>query len=110
MAYAERLAERIRSELGPDPGVTERKVFAGIAFMDRGNMCVGVIRDDLMARVGASAHEDALARPGGRAMDFAKRPMIGMVYVTPDAVATDEALRSWVDRCLAFTAPLPAKG
>jgi TfoX/Sxy family transcriptional regulator of competence genes len=109
MAFDERLAERIRSILASHDDIREQKMFGGIAWMDHGNMCVGVIRDDLMARVGADAHEASLKEPGTRPMDFAHRPMVGMLYVSPEAVATDKQLRTWVERCLAFTATLLPK-
>ena len=60
MAYDEQLAERIRGALRGRDDVTERKMFGGIAFMVGGNMAVGVIRDDLMVRVGSDAHDEAL--------------------------------------------------
>ena len=111
MAFDERLAERIRGVLAGREAVREQRMFGGIAFMERGNMCVGVVHDDLMARVGADGWDDALAQPGARPMDMMhSRPMKGMVYVSPDAIATDEQLRSWVERCLAFTSTLPVKG
>ena len=87
MAYDEALAERIRALLAGRDAVTERKMFGGIAFMVGGNMACGVIHDDLMVRVGPDAHDAALAEPHARPMDFAHRPMRGMVYVDPDGVA-----------------------
>ena len=89
MAYDEALATRIRAWLGDAPNVTERKMFGGIAFMVNGNMFAGVIRDDLMARVGGTNYDAALQRPGVRLMDFAGRPMKGMVYVEPAALTSD---------------------
>ena len=109
MAYDETLAARIRAWLAGAPGFSERKMFGGIAFMVNGNMCAGVIRDELMARVGAPNFDAALQRPGARLMDFAGRPMKGMVYVEPQAIAGDEALASWLQQCLDFTLTLKAK-
>lgn len=109
MAYDEALAERIRDALSTTEGVVEKKMFGGIAFMVRGNMTCGVVKDDLMARVGRDAHAEALELPGARPMDFTKRPMKGMVFVDGASLDNDEALRGWVERCLAFTSTLPAK-
>lgn len=52
MAYNEELADRIRISLDGQEGVVERKMFGGVAFMIHGNMCCGVVNDDLMVRVG----------------------------------------------------------
>jgi len=52
MAYDEAVAERVRSALGKNPDIVEKKMFGGLAFMLHGNMCCGVIGDRLMLRVG----------------------------------------------------------
>ncbi|MFE2431901.1 TfoX/Sxy family protein [Streptomyces sp. NPDC059373] len=109
MAYDEGLAERIRERLGADPGVTEKRMFGGIAFLYRGNMAVGVTGDDLMVRVGPDATDAALARPGARIFDMTGRPMRGWVVVAGSAVAEDDALGAWIDEGHAFAATLPPK-
>ena len=109
MAYDEALANRIRQAAGDREGFAEIKMFGGICFTLNGNMFAGVIRNDLMIRVGADANEGALAKPGVRPMDFAGRPMVGMVYVAPDVIEADESLNVWLDQGLAFAAGLPAK-
>ena len=109
MAYNEQLAERIRAALRGRDGVTERKMFGGIAFMVGGNMAVGVIRDDLIVRVGADAHDDAVAQPNVRVFDFGGRPSRGMVYVAPAGIATDDELARWVDAGASTAANLPPK-
>ncbi len=108
MAYDEGLAERIRAVLGDD-GVTERKMFGGIAFMCTGNMAVGVIGDELMVRVGKEHFADALAEPHAREMDFTGRPSKGMVYVGVEGFAEDDDLRAWIDRGTAYARSLPPK-
>ena len=109
MAYDEVLAERVRRALAGRNDLSEKKMFGGIAFMLRGNMCCGIVRNDLMVRVGPERHEEALAEPHARPMDFTGRPMRGMVYVTPEGCRTDEALKRWVEQGLNFAATLPAK-
>jgi hypothetical protein len=109
MAYDEGLAERIRERLGSAPGITEKRMFGGIAFLHEGNMAVGVTGDDLMVRVGPDATDAALARPGARIFDMTGRPMRGWVVVAGDAVTEDDALGAWVDEGHAFAATLPPK-
>ena len=96
MAYDEALAARIRAALEDQDAVTERKMFGGIAFMVGGNMACGVIRDDLMVRVGPDAHDAAVAEPHVRPMDFTGKPLKGFVYVSPLGFRTAQALRSWL--------------
>ena len=109
MAYDMDLATRIRRLVGGRPGVTEKEMFGGIAFLLGGNMFVGIVKNDLMARVGPEGHERALGRPAARPMDFAGRPMKGYVYVAPEGCTPDEALAEWVRTCAAFAATLPPK-
>jgi len=109
MAYDEKLAARVRGIISGMNGVSERKMFGGIAFMLRGNMCCGVINDLLMARVGPAQYEAALKLPHVRPMDFTGKPMKGYVYVEPGGYQTDEQLNEWVGRCSAFVSTLPEK-
>jgi len=83
MPYDEQLAERVRAVLAGQPGLTERKMFGGLAFMLAGNMCVGVEHDRLMVRLGQDLYEEALTRPHAATMDFIGRPMKGFVFVAP---------------------------
>ncbi|MDQ0913409.1 hypothetical protein QFZ22_009394 [Streptomyces canus] len=109
MAYDEGLAERIRQYLHTDAGVTEKRMFGGIAFLYQGNMAVGVTGDELMVRVGPDAAHAALARSGARVFDMTGRPMRGWVVVAGSAVTEDEALGAWIDEGRAFAASLPPK-
>ncbi|MCH7488478.1 MAG: TfoX/Sxy family protein [Chloroflexi bacterium] len=109
MAYDEELAERIRAALADRTDVSERKMFGGLTFMLRGNMCCGVEKENLMVRVGPDAYDEALAQPGARLMDFTGRPMKGMVFVGPEGYESDDGLAAWVERGVAFALSLPAK-
>jgi TfoX/Sxy family transcriptional regulator of competence genes len=109
MAYDEGLAQRIRELLIDDPGMDEKRMFGGIAFMINGNMSVGVVKDSLMVRVGPDAYTRALSEPGAREMDFTGKPLKGFVYVEASALDSDEQLEYWVDRGRTFASGLPAK-
>jgi hypothetical protein len=109
MAYSEQLAERVRDLLASEPELREQKMFGGIAFMLGGNVCCGVLKDELLVRVGPAAYEDALGEPRVREMDFTGRPMNGWVIVEAGGVTAETALASWVDRGRAFALTLPPK-
>ena len=108
MAYDERLADRVRDLLAGDPALTERKMFGGLTFMLNGNMCCGIIADQLMLRLGADLAAQALEQTHVHPMDFTGRPMTGMVYIAP-AGLRGKALRPWVEQAAAFTRTLPPK-
>lgn len=109
MAYSEALAGRIRAVLAGAAGITERRMFGGIAFLKHGHMFVGVLGDTLMARVGKAAHAASLARRHVRPMDFTGRPLAGYVYVGADGLSTDTQLAFWVRHCEQFASALPPK-
>ena len=109
MAYDEGLAQRIREVLNDRSDVSEKKMFGGIAFMVRGHMSVGIVKDDLMVRVGPEAYEDLVLEPHARRMDFTGRPMIGFLYVASEGLEADADLERWVERGLAYATSLPAK-
>ena len=109
MAYDEGLAERIRGILTDEPAVAEKRMFGGLAFLLRGNMCVGVVKDELMVRVGPQRYEELLRQPHARRMDFTGRPMKGMVTVLADHVSSEEDVADWVERAVTFVETLPAK-
>ena len=109
MAYSRLLAERLYALFEERDDISERKMFGGLALMLANNMCVGVIGDTLMVRVGPEAYEVTLLEPYVREMDFTGKPLRGFVYVATEGIADDEALAAWVARGVEFAASLPAK-
>jgi len=109
MAYDEGLATRVREVLGDRPGLVEKQMFGGLAFLVHGNMACGVRGEDLIVRVAADTAEAALAEPGVRPFDLTGRPMKGWLLVAADGHAEDEDLRLWVGRGLAYADSLPPK-
>jgi TfoX/Sxy family transcriptional regulator of competence genes len=109
MAYDEALAARVRDHLTGHPGITERKMFGGVAFMKSGNMAVGVSKEELMVRVDPQDHEGLLGEPGVHEFDLSGRPMKGWILVAPSATSLDLDLERWIDRGLGFAGSLPPK-
>ncbi len=109
MAYNEDVAARLRKTLARRKGITERKMFGGLAFLMNGNMCCGVIDENVVLRLGKEGAGKALEERHTREMDFTGTPLASMVYLWPAGYKTDEDLRGWVKRAVAFTKTLPAK-
>jgi TfoX/Sxy family transcriptional regulator of competence genes len=109
MAYDEELAERVREVLAARSGVSERKMFGGIAFMVEGNMACGVLGENLIVRLGDEEGAKALSEEGVRPFDFTGKPMKGIVYVSPERTAHVAGLGEWVDAGADYAASLPAK-
>jgi hypothetical protein len=109
VTYDEGLATRLRDLVGAEPGLTEKKMFGGLAMLLHGNMTVGVHGDALIVRTDPAQQADLLAEPGARTFDLTGRPMQGWLLVDPDGIAEDDDLRRWVDRGTAYARGLPPK-
>ncbi len=102
MAYNETLAQRVRAALAAQPTVEEKKMMGGLTFMVNGKMCVGILKDDLMARIDPEVYEVALTRAGCRKMDFTGKPMKGFVFIGPEGTTRKADLDYWIGLALDF--------
>ena len=102
MAYDEQLANSVREFLSGKKKVVEKKMMGGLTFMVNDKMCIGILNDDLMARIDPEVYESALKRRGCREMDFTGRPMKGFVFVGPEGTRSKKDLEYWLDLALDF--------
>jgi TfoX/Sxy family transcriptional regulator of competence genes len=109
VAFDEHLAERVRAALGDDPSVSEVRMFGGLAFLVDGHMACGILKDELMVRLGAADTDAALERPHVRPMDFTRRPTRTAVFVEPAGLVDADELERWVEAGVAFARSLPPK-
>jgi TfoX/Sxy family transcriptional regulator of competence genes len=111
MAYDEDLAQRIRELLATQRGVTEKKMFGGLAFLVGGNMAVAASgQGGLMVRCDP-AETDALLKSGrARTMEMRGRAMAGWLRVDSADVRTKAQLGRWVDMGTTYARSLPGKG
>jgi len=110
MAFDEELAARLRGILSQQPELEERRMFGGLAFLVSGHMCCGVVKQDVMLRLGEEGTQELLASAEAavRPMDFTGRALKNMVYVDP-AAASDTELSEWISRAVQFAQSLPPK-
>ena len=107
---SDELTDRIRAIIGHKPGVTEKRMFGGSAFMLNGNMVVGGMSTGaLLMRVGPERHEEAKKRPGASAMRQGGRELRGFIEVTDDGIYDDDALKETIDYAWAFVKTMPPK-
>jgi TfoX/Sxy family transcriptional regulator of competence genes len=109
MSYDEAVAQQVREALTKYPDITEKKMFGGLAFLLRGNMCCGITGNELMVRVGPHGYEAALSRPHTRKMDFTGKPLKGFVYVSPEGFGAKKDLNAWIKKASEFVLSLPTK-
>jgi TfoX/Sxy family transcriptional regulator of competence genes len=110
MAYDEDLADRIRVALSDHDGVTDRRMFGGLAFMVNGHMAVGASgQGGLLLRVDPRETESIVGELGVTRFQMRGREMDGWVRVDPTVVASDAQLKRWVDVGVAYARSLPPK-
>jgi TfoX/Sxy family transcriptional regulator of competence genes len=110
MAYDEDLANRLRELLADHEGVTEKKMFGGLAFLLHGHMSVSASgQGGLLARVDPAETEAMLKKPHVSLMAMRGRTMDGWLRVAPEGVKTKRQLEPWVKRSVGFVETLPPK-
>jgi hypothetical protein len=110
MAYDEDLAHRLRELLADEDGMTEKRMFGGLAFLLHGNMSVSASGNGgLLVRIDPADTDAAIARPHVDRMKMGGRTMDGWVTVAPDGLKTKRQLAGWVTRGLTFARTLPPK-
>jgi hypothetical protein len=70
--------------------------------MVNNKMCVGVIKDEMIARIDPDIFEEAIEKQGCRPMDFTHKPMKGWVFISPEGIDTVKDLEYWIALALDF--------
>ncbi|MGB0098550.1 MAG: TfoX/Sxy family protein [Solirubrobacteraceae bacterium] len=110
MAYDEHLANRIRELVLTEEGVTERRMFGGLAFMINGNMAVSASgQGGLLLRVDPAETDSLLGKPHAAAFEMRGRVMGGWLRVDAGGLKTRRQLERWVTRGVAYAKSLPSK-
>jgi hypothetical protein len=111
MAYDEELAARIRDVVAGEPGLSEKKMFGGLAFLIGGNMAVAASgQGGLMVRVDPAQSQELTSTTAAEVMEMRGRPMPGWLRLAAADVSAPGELTAWVERGVSFARSLPAKG
>ena len=110
MAYDEDLANRIRELVLSEPGVTEQKMFGGLAFLINGNMSVSASgQGGLLLHVDPDETDSLLAKPHAHPFEMRGRTMQGWLRVDAEGIKTKAQLQRWVTRGVDYAKSLPKK-
>ena len=110
MAYDEDLADRIRELVGRERGLTEKKMFGGLAFLVRGNMAVAASgQGGILVRVDPEQSDKLVNTTKAEPMVMRGRSMQGWLRVSPEHVREKRQLAKWVERGTTYARSLPAK-
>jgi hypothetical protein len=110
VAYDEHLADRIRDIVHGEPGLTEQRMFGGLAFLINGNMAVSASgQGGILLRVDPADTSTLAERPEAGRFVMRGRDMNGWLRIDPTGLATKRQLKSWVSRGVSYARSLPAK-
>jgi TfoX N-terminal domain len=110
VAYDEELAERVRAVVHAEPGLSEMRMFGGLAFLLNGNMAVSASgQGGLLLRVDPATTETLIREPHVQRFEMRGRAMDGWLHVAAEAVDSGDDLRRWVGHGVAYARSLPPK-
>jgi TfoX/Sxy family transcriptional regulator of competence genes len=110
VAYDEDLAARVRELVAAQPGVVEKRMFGGLAFLIGGNMSVSVSgQGGLLLRCDPAETDALLAKQYAAPFQMRGRVMDGWLRVDPEGLRTKRQLERWVDRGVSYARTLPVK-
>lgn len=110
MAYDEDLAERIRAVVASEPGLSEKKMFGGLAFLINGHMAASASgQGGMLLRCDPGDTEEHIAHEHAARFEMRGREMDGWLRIDPAGVRTDEQLARWVSIGVGYARSLPPK-
>jgi TfoX/Sxy family transcriptional regulator of competence genes len=110
MAYDQELANRIRELVSNEPGITEKRMFGGLAFLINGNMSVSVSsQGGLLLRVDPEQTDALAAEAHAEPFVMRGKAMQGWLRVPPEGVRTKRELERWVRRGVTYARSIPSK-
>jgi TfoX/Sxy family transcriptional regulator of competence genes len=110
MPFSETLNNRVREAMMNLPDVDEKYMFGGVCYMVGGKMCVGVMGEQLMCRIGEENYKLVQEKPGCQRMEMAGRLMKGYVLVSEEGWKNRQDFSFWINLCLAFNPEAKAAG
>ncbi|MDE2026980.1 MAG: TfoX/Sxy family protein [Candidatus Omnitrophica bacterium] len=109
MPYDEKLEKRLDKLVSKRNDFYRQKMFGGVGYLLRGNMCFGIWKDSLILRLGETQAQNALKRKSVKPFDITGRAMRGWVMVEPPGMKTDAILHQWVTQAIDFVIQLPSR-
>lgn len=110
MAYDVELADRIRDLVQGEPGLSEKRMFGGLAFLVNGNMAVSASgRGGLMVRIDPGQAESLVDQQHVRRVVMRGREMDGWLRVDVELLEDGDEMERWVNHGLAYARSLPPK-
>jgi TfoX/Sxy family transcriptional regulator of competence genes len=110
MAYDVDLADRVRESVQGEAGLSEKRMFGGLAFLVDGRMAVAASsKGGLLLRIDPTLTESLLREPGVEPFEMRGREMTGWLRVDASVLRDDDDLHRWVSHGVTYARSLPPK-
>ena len=109
MAYNKQIEQRIDALISSWPDIEKKKIFGGVCYLTRGNMCFGIWQEHLIVRTDPVTAQQQLQRDHVRQFDVTGKPMKGWLMVSAEGWPSDPALTEWLVMGREFSITLPEK-
>jgi hypothetical protein len=109
MPYNAKLEEKIDAAAKRWQNMEKKKMFGGICYLLKGNMCFGIWRDFLIVRMDREQGEQSLKNANVRPFDITGKPMAGWVMVKEAGWKSEAGLAKWIGIGKQFALSLPEK-
>ena len=110
MAYNKTIEQQIDTLIRSWPNIEKKKMFGGVCYLTRGNMCFGIWQEYLIVRTDTlTAQTQLIQKEYVRPFDVTGKPMKGWLMVASEGRSTDEAMNTWLVMGRDFAWTLPEK-
>ena len=109
MAYDKSIEKRIDGLIAPWPNIEKKKMFGGVCYLTRGNICFGIWQEYLIVRTDPATSQEQMRKDHVRPFDITGKPMKGWFMVASEGWPTDLAMSEWLTMGLDFALTLPEK-
>lgn len=109
MSHDEDLAERVRELVGDEPGVSEQRMFGGLAFLIEGNIAIAASGQGVLVRVDRADSDELVSSTTAEVAVMGRRTMRGWLRIAAEDLLTERQLAPWVRRGVNYARSLPAK-
>jgi TfoX/Sxy family transcriptional regulator of competence genes len=110
MAYDVEIANRIREVMEGEHGLSEKRMFGGLAFLIDGKMAVSASNQGgVLLRIDPTLRESLVSEPHVRPTEMRGRELAGWLRVDAEALVTEDELRRWVSHGVTYARSLPPR-
>ena len=107
--YNTKLEEKIDAAVKRWQNVEKKKMFGGVGYLLKGNMCFGIYKDNLIVRMDKEQGEQSLKDRNVQPFGITGKSMTGWVMIKEGGWKSPASLAKWIEIGKQFVLSLPEK-